>query len=409
MTSSATALPLWHHENRTLIVITTAKGMVPMLTAELEGLGVAVSGATETGVSIMANMAEVMRLNLLLRTAHRILWKLGDGTANHPTELHKRLTSWPWEKWIPDQGYVCVTASGQTVSGDDPRFVALKVKDAIMDRMNGIFGHRPDSGPARGRTVVHVHWESRFFSAYLDTSGEPLSHRGYRIQPHEAPMRETLAAACLIGSEWSHHTPLVNPMCGSGTVAIEAAMMASSTPAGFLRDNFGFMHLVGFDDGFWKGVREPEAKNRLIRPHAAKIIASDIDPKAVAAAKSNAERAGLSAWISFSVCDFRQTPLPPPPGHIVFNPEYGERLGQDKELTEHYKAIGDFMKQQAKGYTGVVFTGNAEMIKPIGLKPRFKLPLFNGPIECRLLVFDLYDGTKRDRRLKRAEPSEDQR
>ncbi len=392
---------LWHHEHLSMVIITTAKGMVPMLTTELEDLGFEVSGATETGVSVQTNMAGVMRLNLMLRTAHRIFWKLGDGTANHPSELHKKLTAWPWELWIPDQGYVCVTASGQTVSGDDPRFVALKVKDAIMDRMNAQCGHRPDSGPARDHTVVHLHWESRYFTAYLDTSGEPLSHRGYRIQPYKAPMRETLAAACVIGSGWTGDTPLVNPMCGSGTVAIEAAMIASKTPSGFLRTNFGFMHLVGFEAGFWKSVRDPAGRDRIVRPHTPRIYASDIDPNAIAAARSNVERAGLGSWIQFTTADFRNAPLPPPPGHIVFNPEYGERLGQDKELAEHYKSIGDYMKQKAQGYTGVVFTGNAEMIKPIGLKPRLKLQLFNGPIECRLLVFDLYDGTKRDRRLKR--------
>lgn len=394
---------IWHHEHRALVVVTTAKGMVPMLSAELEALGLPVSGATETGVSVHANMAEVMRMNLMLRTAHRILWKLGEGSAHHPNELHKKLSAWPWENWIPEQGYVCVTASGQTASGDDPRFVALKVKDAIMDRMNATFGRRPDSGPARDRTVVHLHWEGRYFTAYLDTSGEPLSHRGYRIQPGKAPMRETLAAACLIGSQWPGTTPLVNPMCGSGTLAIEAALIASNTPAGFLRENFGFMHLVGYDAAFWRSVREPAAKQRIARPHAPHILASDIDPRAIAAAKANAERAGLAGWIQFSVADFRNAPLPPPPGHLVFNPEYGERLGQDKELAAEYTAIGDYMKQKAQGFTGVVFTGNAEMIKPIGLKPRIKLPLFNGPIECRLLVFDLYGGTKRDRRLKRAD------
>lgn len=400
-----TTRPIWHHDHRSLVIITTAKGMVPMLTDELTALGVEIGGATETGVSVTINMAEAMRLNLFLRTAHRVLWKLGDGTANHPSELHKKLAAWPWETWIPESGYVCVTASGQTASGDDPRFVALRTKDAIMDRMNEVRGRRPDSGPARDRTVVHLHWESRSFTAYLDTSGEPLSHRGYRIQPHQAPMRETLAAACLLGSGWDPETPLVNPMCGSGTVAIEAAMIASHTPAGFLRGNFGFMHLNGYEATFWRSIRDPAARERVVKPPRPRIIANDLDPRAIQAARANAERAGLSAWIQFSTCDFRATPLPPPPGLLVFNPEYGERLGQDKALAEHYQAIGDFMKQKAQGYTGVVFTGNAEMVKPIGLKPRVKLPLFNGPIECRLLVFDLYDGTKRDRRLRRTNPA----
>jgi len=391
---------MWNEDFRNLIVITTAKGMVAMLTAELEKLSVAVLGATETGVSVNGNMIDAMRLNLHLRTAHRILWKLGDGSARNPDELHKALTGWSWEKWIPSRGYVCVTASGQSFSRDDPRFVALKTKDAIMDRMNGVNGHRPDSGPDRNKSVVHLHWEGRFFTAYLDTSGESLSHRGYRLQPFKAPMRETLAAACLIGAEWKPGSVLVNPMCGGGTIAIEAALMASHTPPGYLRNNFGFMHLNGYDDKRWKGFRDEESRMRLVRPNQVRIIATDHDRLAIEAAQANAQRAGISAWINFAVCDFKQTQCPPPPGLVIFNPEYGERLGQDADLTAQYKAIGDFMKQNTQGYTGAVFTGNADMVKPIGLKPRVKLQLFNGPIEGRLLVFDLYGGTKRDRRLR---------
>lgn len=391
---------IWHPSARNLIIITCAKGMVPFLTREIEQLGLTIGGHTETGVSIMGTMADAMRLNLCLRTAHRVLWKITDGAARHPDELYKRLVTWPWENWIPARGYVCVTASGQSAGGDDPRFVALKTKDAIMDRMNHAHGYRPDSGPNRDRTVVHMHWDRNHFTAYLDTSGESLSHRGYRLQPHKAPMRETLAAACLLGAEWSPSGVLVNPMCGSGTLAIEAALMASRTPPGFGRTSFGFMHLEGFSAADWKALRDRESRDRLIRPHAIRILASDLDPQAIAAAKANAHRAGVDAWVHFSVSDFRKVQLPPPPGLVIFNPEYGERLGHDADLAAHYKEIGDFMKHHAQGYTGAVFTGNAEMIKPIGLKPRARYQLFNGPIEGRLLVFDLYGGTKRDRRLR---------
>lgn len=392
---------IWHHDNRNLLVITTAKGLAPILTGELEKLGVVVSGATETGVSVAGNMADAMRLNLHLRTAHRVLWKIADGTANNPNGLHKAVTGLPWEKWIPENGYVCVTASGQSATGDDPRFVALKTKDAIMDRMTGVNGHRPDSGPDRGKTVVHIHWDSRYFTVYLDTSGESLSHRGYRLQPFKAPMRETLAAGCLIATGWQPGTPLVNPMCGGGTLAIEAALMASRTPAGYLRGNFGFMHLAGYEERMWKTIRDEGARDRMVRPNQVRIIATDHDAKAIEAARANAARAGVAAWIAFSTSDFSRTTLPPPPGTVIFNPEYGERLGEDADLTAQYKAIGDFMKQHAQGYTGAVFTGNAEMVKAVGLKPRLRIQLYNGPIECRLLVYDLYGGTKRDRRLRK--------
>ena len=396
-----TPSPIWNPGQRNLIVITCAKGMAPILSDELEKLGVKIGGATETGVSTMGDMALAMRLNLHLRTAHRILWKVGDGPARHPNELYKRLVALPWEQWISERGYVCITSSGQTNSGDDPRFVALKTKDAIVDRILEKRGQRPDSGPERNRTVVHMHWDGPHFMVYLDTSGESLPNRGYRHQPGPAPMRESLAAACLLSSNWDPATALVNPMCGSGTIAIEAALLASRTPPGWLRQNFGFMHIEGFSGAEWKAIREAAGRDRLIKPPVIRILASDIDPRIIEAAKANAQRAGMSAWIHFSVSDFRKALIPPAPGLVIFNPEYGERLGQDRDLAEQYKAIGDFMKQHAQGYTGAVFTANAEMIKPIGLKPKFKKQLFNGPLEGRLLVFDLYGGTKRDRRLRR--------
>lgn len=392
---------IWRHDQKNVMIITTAKGMTSILSGELDALGVTVAGATETGVSIRGNMHDALRLNLYLRTAHRVLWRLGEGIARHPDELLKSLCRLPWENWIPVDGYVCVTASGRSSGGDDPRFVALKTKDAIMDRMNGIHGKRPDSGPERNRTVIHIHWESRHFTIYLDTSGESLSHRGYRHQPHKAPMRETLAAACLLATGWKPGTAMVNPMCGSGTLAIEAALMASRTPPGLLRNNFGFMHALGYEEKWWKDLRTEAGGDRLIRPHSVTIMATDHDERAIAAARSNAERAGMSNWISFSVCDYSATKLPPAPGLLIFNPEYGERLGQNDDLAVMYKGIGDYMKLKAQGYTGAVFTGNVEMIKPIGLKPRLRVPLFNGPIECRLLVFDLYAGTLRDRRLRK--------
>lgn len=391
---------IWSPKARNLIVATCPKGMAPILASEAEALGLTVSGATETGIAVEGSMQEAMRMNLHLRTAHRVLWQLGEGQARNPDELHQRLASWPWERWIPVQGRLCSTASGQSASNDDPRFVALKTKDAIVDRLKHVQGRRPDSGPERDHTVIHTHWEGRFFSVYLDTSGEPLSHRGYRLQAYKAPMRETLAAACLLGAAWDPSTALVNPMCGAGTLAIEAALMASKTPPGFLRRNFGFMHVVGYIDSLWQVLRTRESAKRLTRPDRIRIIATDHDPKAVKAAEANASRAGMSSWIEYATCDFRDTRLPPPPGLLLFNPEYGDRLGAETDLAPYYKAIGDFMKHEARGYTGAVFTGNADMVKAIGLKPRTRMTLYNGPIESRLLVYDLYEGTRRDRRLR---------
>jgi putative N6-adenine-specific DNA methylase len=212
--------------------------------------------------------------------------------------------------------------------------------------------------------------------------------------PLKAPMQETLSAAVVLATGWLGDGNFINPMCGSGTLAIEAALIALGRAPGLLRNNYGFMHLKGFDDSSWKALRRKiraEAKDRM----NGRIIATDTSQQAIEAGKKNAMTAGVERFIEFGVCDFSETPVPGGGGMVVLNPEYGERMGEIEKLTGVYRGIGDFFKKKCNGYTGYVFTGNLDLAKKVGLRTKRKILFYNGPIECRLLEYDLYEGSKK--------------
>ncbi len=331
-----------------------------------------------------------------------MLFPVAEFKANNADELYRELSAVAWEEQVPEDGYLCVTSSVDNPSIRDSRFASLKCKDAIVDRIKEKRGKRPDSGPERDRSVVHLYWKDDHCVVYLDTSGETLSRRGYRKIPLTAPMQETLAAAVVLASGWNGEGNFINPMCGSGTLAIEAALIALRRPPGLLRSNFGFMHIKRFNESLWNEVRE-KAKKQAEKGLSGRIIATDIRPDAVEAARKNAATAGVEHLIEFGVCDYADTPLPDGGGVIVLNPAYGERMGEAATLEGTYKGIGDFFKQKCRGYTGYVFTGNPGLAKKVSLKPKQSIPFFNSGIECRLLEYELYEGTRKKKPKASAE------
>ena len=378
------------------ILVTCPKGIVPWLAGEIRALGYPVLDEGEAAVETEGSLADTMRLNLNLRTAHRVLWRIAAFPADNPADLYAGIREIPWEELLHERGehaYLSVTTTADTPSINDTRFVNVKTKDAIVDRLTELCGVRPDSGPDRDRAVVHVYWQGKRVLVYLDTSGEPLSRRGYRKIPLMAPMQETLAAAVILATGWNGRTSFVNPMCGSGTLAIEAALFAQGKAPGLLRSNYGFIHLKGFDPAAWRKIRA--AAHALQKETASRIIATDIDPKAVTAAKQNARTAGVEQIIEFSACPFAETPIPERGGIVILNPPYGERIGEQSRLTGLYREIGDFFKKRCGGYRGYIFTGNAALGKGVGLRTKRRVPFYNGEIECRLLEYELYEGTRR--------------
>jgi 23S rRNA G2445 N2-methylase RlmL len=386
-------LPAGHNK----IVLTCPKGIAPYLKDEVAALGFPVIGTAEATVDTHGTLDDTMKLNLHLRTAHRVLFLLKEFEAHHPDKLYREVVELPWENYLKENGYFSVHSAVSTDALKDPRFGTLRCKDAIVDRIRNKCGRRPDSGSEPTGAAVFLHWQDNRAAVYLDTSGEPLSRRGYRKDPFKAPMQETLAAATILATTWNKSEIFINPMCGSGTLAIEAALMALRRAPGLSRDNFGFMHLKTFNKIKWNALTK-EAWRDARSTIDTKIVATDIDPEAIIAAKKNARDAGVEHAIVFETCDFRQTPVPPGgPGVLFFNPEYGERLGSEAELEPIYQAIGDFLKKSCVGYRGYVFTGNLNLAKKVGLRSNRRITFFNSNLECRLLEFEMYEGTQQHR------------
>jgi putative N6-adenine-specific DNA methylase len=382
----------WSEKSR--IVITCGKGIAPFLKEEILSAGLPLFSEGVAHIETEGTMDDAMRLNLFIRTGHRVLFLIKSFHVKNPDELYTKMLRIEWEDYIPEDGYLCVTSTVDTPTILDSRFANLKCKDAIVDRIKRKCRRRPDSGPRRDRSVIHLYWKDEVCFVYLDTSGEPLSKRGYRRVPVEAPMQETLAAAVILATGWNGDGNFVNPMCGSGTLAIEAALMALGRAPGLLRSNYGFMYLKGFDESYWKALRQ-KARGLSKKDLNWKIIASDINADATSAAKKNATTAGVEQWIEFRVCDYSESPVPGGEGVIILNPPYGERLGELKQLALLYKGIGDFLKKKCKGYMGYIFTGNPDLAKRVGLRTKKRLPFYNGNIECRLLEYDLYEGSRK--------------
>ena len=378
------------------IVITCFPKQSPWLAKEVENLGFTVENQSISEVEIKGFIDDCLRLNMYLRTAGRVLFQLRRFRAKDANDLYQKVFEVPWENYLKKDGYFSVTSWVRNDTITDDRFANLRIKDAIADRMTKKVGARPDSGPSRDHAVVHVYWKNDQVRLYFDTSGNTISKHGYRKIPFKAPMIESLAASAILASGWDMKSPFVNPMCGSGTLAIEAALMATKSVPGLIRNNFGFMHINGFDAESWEGY------NRLARLQKRddvdfKIIASDISNEALRAARENAKLAGVDHLIEFVKCDFRETPIPKENGVVFLNPEYGERLGADKDLELVYEQIGDFFKQRCQGYMGYIFTGNLELAKKIGLRTSRRVEFYNARIDSRLLEYELYQGSKKQK------------
>jgi putative N6-adenine-specific DNA methylase len=376
------------------IVVTCGKGINQILAEEIREHGYQTVTITPYTVELRGTLEDCMYLNLHLRTATKVLLLIKRFRAAHPDQLYKAVSGIPWEDHLKETGYVCVTSHIQNRFILDTRFGNQKVKDAIVDRIYNQKGRRPDSGPKRDQAVLYLYWVDADCHLYFDTSGETISKHGYRRIPFKAPLREALAAAIIRGSQWKPDMPFINPMAGSGTLAIEAAMISRNIPPGLKRTNFGFMHLRSYNEEAWNSLIKT-AKNKVQPAASATILVNDSSLEALRAARKNAEWADVASCIRFEHGDFSETPVPDPPGVVMLNPEYGSRLGEAEQLENTYAKIGDFLKSQCAGYWGYIFTGNPDLTKKIGLRSSKKIPLYNGKIECRLIEYELYQGSKK--------------
>ena len=377
------------------IVISCLPGLGEVLKSEVESLGYVVDKTFYTSVVTSGKLEDTYVLNRWLRTASHVYFKLSSFIAENPDQLYKETRKISWENWIEADGYFSVTSHVKNKTIKDTRFPNMKLKDAVVDRFMNIKGSRPNTGADKSKVVIHLQWFDNNASVYLDTTGQTLSKRGYRLIPGDAPLAESLAAALILSSGWDQQSPFINPMCGSGTLAIEAALIAYQIPPTYLRSNFAFKHLIPFDRGEWSKVLGESIKPSLIKPKLP-IFASDLRRKATSEAKKNIERSLLAHLITVETGDFTNVKLFEQSGVIMMNPPYGIRLGEEQELEELYGRIGDFLKQKCAGYTAYVFTGNLNLAKNVGLRTSFRKEFQNAKIESRLLEYQLYKGSKSD-------------
>lgn len=371
------------------VLVTCALGIAPILADEIRALGLEVVREEAAAVETRADAQDRMRLLLHLRTAHRVLMPILSARVHTPKVLYYKLIKYPWEQHLGPDGYLRVHGYVQTDQIRDDRFAFLKVKDAIMDRLRTQHGRRPDSGPSDHGAGVYLHWVEDKMTVSLDLSGPPLSRRGYREAGGKAPMQEALAAAMLLGGGWDGTTPLLSPLGGSGTLAIEAALIALNRAPGILRPHFGLFALKEFDADAWHTLCE-EARSKEKDPEEIPSVGmSDVESSAIRHARHNADRAGVEKVLSFEQCDFRESTIPAGPCWLAINPPYGKRLQADDDVAELYRELGVWMKSLDTGGRALVITANLPLAKRFGLKLAFRKTLYNGALECRLLGFDL--------------------
>ncbi|HWD88767.1 MAG TPA: hypothetical protein VG367_11615 [Mucilaginibacter sp.] len=385
-------MEVFHTESK--VIITCNKRLSPYLQKEVEELGFKPARVFQTGIELNATVNDCIALNLNLRCASQVIYLLKSFTAPDPQKLYDELVQIEWEKLIDFTGYFSVTSNVNNEHITTPLFANVKVKDAIVDRIKDKKGIRPNSGADQNKTVIHLYWQDDRAEIFLDTSGETLAKHSYRKIPGKAPMLEALAASTIMATNWDRNSTFINPMCGSGTLAIEAALLATDKSPGFFRMNYGFMHVIGYEEEVFFTERR-KLKDKAKKQLNFKIIATDISDDAVDIARKNANTAGVEHLIDFGVCDFADTQVPEEKGVIMFNPEYGERLGTHTKLEATYRRMGDFMKQNCKGYRGYIFTGNPDLAKRIGLQASRRIEFYNGKLDCRLLEYELYEGTRR--------------
>lgn len=369
---------------------TTARGVEEILAAELRRLGCPEPVVERGGVSFRGDRTFCYRANLWLRTASRVLLPVGEFPCATEQDLYGGVRELDWNSWLTPDMTLAVEASLRDSNLTHSGYVALKTKDAVVDAIRERRGRRPSVDTRDPDLRIQVRLFRNRCTVSLDTSGEPLDRRGYRLDRGEAPLRETLAAALVELTGWDGSVPLVDPLCGSGTIVIEAALRGLGRAPGLLRQRFGFQRWPDFDAERWRQVVAEAAAERAGKSMVT-VCGRDRSSEAVATARRNGQRAGVDFCVNLAVADILS--LEPPvagPGVLLCNPPYGQRLGEVEALKGFYRQLGDALKQHWKGYTAYLFTGSQELAKEVGLRPSRRIVLFNGPIECRLLRYELY-------------------
>lgn len=371
------------------------RGLEGVLEAELHRLGVPATTTTEGGVGFHASWSTMYRVNLQSHIASRVLWEVGQGAYKTERDVYNTASALAWPHWFTPAQTIKVKVSAHRCPLPSLDFLTLRIKDAICDTFVAARHKRPSVDTARPNIKVDAFLDQNTLTFYLDTSGEPLFKRGHRMGHVEAPLRENLAAGILRLAGWTPNEGLLDPMCGSGTIPLEAALMARQIAPGMSR-NFAFERLLVHDAARWEQQREAASAEQVAAVPAA-IHASDRDPAMVKIAQRTFQGAGVANDIYLKQSNILDLDAPSAQGVIVINPPYGVRLSTPQELESFYPKLGDWLKQRFTGWRAYVLTGDARVPKLIGLAPSKRIPLFNGALECRLYEFVIVQGGARRR------------
>jgi putative N6-adenine-specific DNA methylase len=375
------------------MVATTQQFLEPVLVNELLNLGAENVQKHNRAVSFSGDLSVLYKANLCTRTALKVLVPFVKFQARNERDLYEEIRRIEWEKYLDVDGTLAVHTSLSTDFFNHSQFVSQKTKDAIVDRFREKFGRRPSVDVSDPHLSIAVHIVRDEVSISFDSSAESLHRRGYRTEQTLAPINEVTAAGMVLLTGWDGKGTFIDPMCGSGTILIEAALYARNIAPGLFKKHFGFMHWKNFDKKLWLQLVE-DARNNIKETDTV-FIGSDKTFKAIEIARANAERAGLDEDVRISNKRFEE--VKPPQGStgiVIMNPPYGERLPIE-EIGPFYKQIGDKLKQDFEGYTAWIISSNIDALKKVGLAASQRLPLFNGPLECRFYKFDLYKGSRR--------------
>ncbi len=371
----------------------TMHGLEAVLAKELAELGAQDITTHNRAVRFKGDKACLYRANLCLRTALRVIVPVHELTVRNEDDLYMGIKRMEWERYMENKDTLAVQCTVNSPFFNHSQYVALKIKDAIVDRFRDRTGRRPSVDTELPTLRIQVQLHNDLCRIALDSSDEPLYKRGYRDETNLAPINEVLAAGMVMLSGWDRKSNFVDPMCGSGTIPIEAAMYAANIPPGHDRAQFGFERWKDFDAELWAQVQQ-EAMAKVI-PGGPLILGSEISPNVVRKAIANMHNADVADRITVRNMAFEDLEAPEGGGVLIMNPPYGERMDQEEDINAFYKMIGDTLKKKWAGYTAWVLTSNMEAAKHIKLTPKPRLQLFNGALDCRFMRYELYSGSRR--------------
>lgn len=380
------------------IIVKTLFGLEEVLAEEIKGIGGKDIKLLKRSVSFIGNKELLYKSNIFLRTALRVLLPIFSFKFNDQKEYYNKIKEFDWSVYLSYDDTFAIDGTVNSQIINHSKYAALLAKDALVDQFRETLGKRPSVDLEYPDLRINIHIYNNECNVSLDSSGVPLYKRGYRIGMHEASLNEVLAAGMILLSGWDKKSPFVDPMCGSGTLPIEAALIAYDIPPGIFRKDFGFMSWKDFDIQLFDELYNYDESEII----STEIIASDISPRYTRMAKNNSKSAGLDSRIKVITKAFENRVAPDEKGIIIMNPPYGERL-ESEGIEELYSVIGERLKHEWSGYEAWVLTSNFEAMKHVGLRPSKKIKLFNGAIECKFVNYSLYKGSLKEKYKKDAD------